>query len=148
MGRISKEELELHVNSLLKEVDQKGVLYLSIPEIIKHEQVSRTVAQIVYHRVLDRVINNLDKYAINKVGSLYIITRKDIIPNLNKNFHQGIIFSLSLLERIDKSMTLQLINKMKELGLPIDSKDLISDNELLLQILQNQYEQGQPIQQV
>ncbi|MGC9133424.1 MAG: hypothetical protein ACP5GJ_03440 [Nanopusillaceae archaeon] len=146
MGRVSKEEVEQHVDNLLKEVDQKGVLHLSIPEVVRHEQVSRTVAQVIYYKLLDRVIGNSDKYIINKVGSLYIIMRRDVQLNLNKNFYQGIIFSLSLLGKINKSTTVQLINNMKELGLPIDLKDLISDNELLLQILQNQYEQRQPTQ--
>ena len=146
MGRVSKEEIEQHVDNLLKEVDQKGALHLSIPEVVRHEQVSRNVAQIIYYKLLDRVINNPDKYIINKVGSLYIIMKRDVQLNLNKNFYQGIIFSLSLLAKINKSTTIQLINSMKELGLPIDLKDLISDNELLLQILQNQYEHKQPTQ--
>ncbi len=142
MARLSKEEIQQYVDNVLKIIEQNGVLHLSVPELVRQLDVSRTVAQIIYYKVLDIVINNPDKYIVNKLGSFYMIAKRNTQTNINKNFLQGVVFTLSLLYRQDRNIAEQLINSIKGMGLSIDLKDIISDNELLLQILHNQYEQG------
>jgi len=142
MARLSKEEIQQYVDTLIKTIEQNNVLHLSVPEVVRQLGVSRTVAQIIYYKVLDIVINNPDKYIVNKLGSFYMIAKRNTQTNINKNFLQGVVFTLSLLYRQDRNIAEQLINSIKGMGLSIDLKDIISDNELLLQILHNQYEQG------
>jgi hypothetical protein len=140
MGRVGKQEIENHINNLLKEVEEKGILYLSIPEIIRKENVSRTVAQILYNKLIEYVVSNPEKYTINKTGSFYIILKKNTEIKINKNFLQGIIFTISLLHRINKDNAIQLINAIKGYGINLDVKDIINADELLVQIVNSQYE--------
>ncbi|MGC9133639.1 MAG: hypothetical protein ACP5GJ_04535, partial [Nanopusillaceae archaeon] len=134
MGRVNKEEIENHIDNFLKEVDEKGIAYLSIPEIIRKENVSRTVAQIVYNKLIEYVISNLEKYTINKTGSFYIILKKNTEIKINKNFLLGIIFAISLVYRLNKDNAIQLMNIIKGYGINLDVKDIINADELLIDL--------------
>ena len=140
MGRAKKEEIENRINNFLKELDERGVLYLSVSEIIKREGVSRVIAQIIYNGIMEYIINNLEKYTISKIGSSYIIIKRNVEIKVNKNFLQGIIFAISLLYRLNKDNAIQLINAIKGYGINLDVKDIINADELLQQIVNSQYE--------
>ncbi len=143
MARLSKEEIDNFLNSLIKKIDEKGVMHLSVPEIIRQENVSRTIAQILYNKLLEYIINNPDKYIISKLGNAYLIVKKNVATEVNKTFLQGIIFSLSLLYKVNKDMAIQLLNTLRQYSINVDINNIITDDNLLMQILNEQLQKKQ-----